>query len=223
MKQVEAKSKKSSHNQDRTVWIALTIFIGLILIMLIGYGIRVYLNQSYYNYKNVNGDEYKIVKVKEAGLIYYYMTVFDANNQGFIYNFRNHPKDLEDINLEPNLIEKLNRPGGIRKLYVTQDPELGNMTNSDSVQAIYSFEQILTGNAGMFHLDISNTYTTKFLNYNNPITCNNVNDTTAVIYVKVGDESKIYSENGCIIIQGRGANGVVRAGEKFAYSLLGVF
>ena len=208
--------------QNKNFWIILSVLICIALIFVIGYGIKLYLNNTYYNYNTKNG-EYKMGASKVGDVVFYHITVADDLNKQYTYSFRNHPKDLEDIYLEPSIVSQLNRPEGIRKLYVTQDPELANMTETDSVLGIVSFEQILTGNFGMYNLDLSNVYTVNYLNYITPVTCANVNDTTAVIYVKVGDETKIYSDNGCIIIEGRGGSGVLRASEKFAYSLLGVF
>ena len=51
----------------------------------------------------------------------------------------------------------------------------------------------------------------------------NVNRTIAVIYLKLGDENRIYSDGDCIIIEGKNTEGLIKSGEKFAYALLGVF
>ncbi|MBS3152139.1 hypothetical protein J4230_01880 [Candidatus Woesearchaeota archaeon] len=214
-------NKKRKKVEKKTLWVALVIFVVLILIILVGYFVRVYLSNGYYNYEGKNG-EYKIWKSKVGSVIFYHVSVFQED-QEYIYSFRNHPKDLEEIYLEPGLISELNRPKGIRKLYVTQDVELANMTDADSVLGIAAFEQMLTGNFGIYNLDISNVYNTSFENKTLPITCANVTNNIAVVYIKVGDETKVYSQYGCIIIEGRGGNGIIKAGEKFAYNLLGVF
>ena len=201
--------------------IIIVIIVVLILLGLGFYWFKFYLNNGYYNYKGLNG-EFKITKSKVGEVNFYHTSVF-VNEQEYIYSFRNHPQDLENIPLESGLISKLNRPKGVKGIYVTQDVDLANKTNSDSVLGINAFEQVLTGDSSLYNLRVGNTYTTNFSKEYLPITCNNVSTNFAVIYVKVGEESKIYSQGNCIVIEGRGVNGIVRAGEKFAYSLLGVF
>ncbi|MBI2148624.1 hypothetical protein HYU23_03005 [Candidatus Woesearchaeota archaeon] len=212
------KSKNKNGLFDNSwFWIIIIILAVTVFVASLVYWIK-FAGEAY---DGRNG-EYKITSSKVGNTIFYHVSV-DVNNNEYIYSFRNHPVDLEDIYLEPGLLAKLNRPDGLKIAYITQDIELANMTDSDSVLAIAAFEQILTGNFGIYNVPLINTYTENFVKSKRPINCTNVSDNVAVIYLRVGDETRVYSENDCIIIQGRGGNGLVRAAEKFAYYLIGVF
>lgn len=204
--------------KNLSIWIV-SIVIALIIIGLVFYWLKFSMNN--YNYQGANG-EYKIIKSKIGNVEFYHTSVF-VDEHEYIYTFRNHPEDLEDVSLEPGLIAKLNRPRGLMGIYVTQDVDLANKTDTNSVLAIASFEQVLTGDASLYKTAVVNTYTTNFEGRYLPINCNNVSNIAAVIYVKVGEQSRVYSQGDCIVIEGRGSDGIVRAGEKFAYSLLGIF
>jgi len=112
----------------------------------------------------------------------------------------------------------------MKTIYVTRDPELAVMTHQDSTLAMDSFKQMLNEkDVNIFDATIINGFT-NFSSQDVPvITCGNVSTKFAVIELKLGDENKVYSEGKCIIIQGRGGEGLLMAAEKFAYSLIRVF
>ena len=212
---------KTKITDNTYFWIVVVVVIALVLIGMVLYLVKALSDNTYYNYQGKSGN-YEITKSKVSDIIFYSISVFSDNTK-YIYSFRNHPKDLEDVYLDPNLDSKMNRPGGLKIIYITRDVELYNETNRDSLIAAANFEQVLGGTEGIFKMNMTNTYTTFFRNDLPVITCSNVTDTTAVIYLKLGEESKVYTEGDCVVIQGRGGSGLIRAAEKFAYYLLGVF
>ncbi len=216
-----ARKNLNKITDSTTFWFIVVLLVAFVLIGLGFYWFKVLNDRAYYNYEGKGGD-YQIGKSKVGNVVFYHISVFFEGKE-YIYSFRNHPKDLEDVYLEPDLDNKLNRPGGIRTLYVINDPELVNMTNGRSVIATVAFQQILGGEYGFYGLNVENAYTAFVNNGTEIITCDNVDDNTAVIYVKIGEETKVYSEDDCIIVQGRGQDGIIRAGEKFAYYLIGLF
>ncbi len=209
--------KKTKITDSTYFWFIIVIIIALVLIGMVLYWAKVLNDQSYYNYQGKSGI-YEITKSKVSNVIFYSITV-NARDITYIYSFRNHPEDLEEIYLEQDLYSKIKG----KNVYVVKDLELDNMTNRDSLIAAANFEQVLGGAEGIYNVNISNTYTSFSRKTLPVVNCSNVTINTAVIYLKIGDESKVYSENGCIIIQGRGGNGLLMAAEKFAYYLLGVF
>ncbi len=211
------KNKNSTNKTGFLIF--LIVLIGLVILGLIIYWFSFFLNQD--NYQGKNG-EYKIGASEVGNITFYEINVF-FDDINYIYSFRNHPKDLEDIYLEPNINLKLNRPKGTERVFVTRELDLGDRTSGKSVLAVAAFEQILTGDAAIYNVNVTNTYTSFVRELYPVITCNNVTDTRSVIYLKIGDENKIYSEGDCVVIQGRGADGLVMTSEKFAYHLLGVF
>jgi hypothetical protein len=208
-------------NKDTRLLVLIAI-LAVILLGLLLYWVKVLVIDGYYNYEGATGD-FLISRAKVGNLLIYQTSIF-VNNQEHIFFFRNHPKDVKDIYLEPNLEINLNRPNGTQKVYVTNDKELGSITSSDSVIAAGAFEQILSEpEANIYGLHTVDVYTDAERSGNVPITCANVTRENAVIYMKLGPENKVYSENECIVIQGTNGEGLIMAAEKFAYYLLGVF
>src|SRR3989344_3892702 len=142
-----------SEKKDSTsLWIAIIGFSLLILVVLSFFWVNYYSGNAH-DYEGKNG-KFNFHKLEVSGITFYQISAFFDGTE-YLYGFRNHPSDLEDIYLENNVYNKLNKD--------------------------------------------------------------------KVIYVKIGQESKIYSQNGCIIIEGKGTEDLIRVSEKFAYHLLGVF
>lgn len=225
MERKKIKSESKTVNVDYGSYLFLGFMIIILVLLVFGvYRLKTNLGTSY-DYQGEKGI-YKIDKNKVFNIEVYSIHV-TADGMEYIYSFRNHPSDLGEVSLEPNLIEKLNRPEGVKNLYVTRDLNLGEKTNHYDVVAASTFEQILgTGKAGLYRLNLKNAYT----NYKEgfpEITCNDVaNDNhTAVIYLRLGSGNKVYSNKNydCVIIEGKDADGLIKAGERFGYYLLGVF
>lgn len=202
-------------------WIGVCVVIGIVLLILVAFWVKVIYNLNSLDYEGKNGD-YDITKSRVGNVIFYHISVF-VDEHEYIYSFRNHPKDLEDVPLENNLQAYLNRPNKTDVVYFTVDYGLSEMTRAGSVLAGISFSQILDGDFAIYNIPVRSGYTSYVRDEVPVVDCGNVSSSVAVIYMKLGNESKIYSENECIIIQGRGEEGIIRAGEKFAYYLLGVF
>ena len=207
---------------DSTSFWGIVVVIIILFLILIGFYWFKFILGNSLNYEGKAG-EFKIRSSEVSGITFYHTSAFFEGIE-YIYSFRNHPEQLENIYLEDDLSLLLNRPNSTKVLYVTRDVDLGELTSGKSVLSTGAFEQILAGDAAIYEINISNTYTTEFGSRQIPtITCEDVNINDAVIYVRLSNESRIYSENECIIIEGAGADGLIRAGEKFAYYLIGVF
>lgn len=214
--------KKQTSGYGTYVFLAIMLII-LVLLVFSVYRLRRNISESY-NYQGKNG-LFLIDKGKIFNVDIYSIHAF-SNGVEYIYPFRNHPESLEDLPMEADLVNKLNSPNGTKILYVTRDTNLGKLTGNYDVVAAATFEQILSaGKAGLYRISIVNAYTEYKKEFKNAeITCNDADDETAVVYLKLGEENKIYSDKyGCVVIQGKDAEGLIQAGEKFGYYLLGVF
>ena len=169
---------------------------------------------------------------QQIGSVKFFMPHVFVDGREHIYNFRNKPHDLEDIPLEANLIYKLNRPGGIKDLFITKDINLSDQIGGKVSISIAPLLSILgRSDSGIYRVRITNTYTDH--NPGDPIAsvvdCSTVNlntkinKTIAVIYLKLEDENRIYSDGDCIVIEGKNTDGLIKSGEKFAYHLIGIF
>ncbi|MEK6955558.1 MAG: hypothetical protein AABW52_02780 [Nanoarchaeota archaeon] len=175
-----------------------------------------------YTYEGKKGD-YRI-DVSKIGNVTLYSAHVKKDNVEYIYHFRNKPEDLKNVYLEDNLLEKINRPQGVRNVYVTRDIEINVQTNNDVILAGAPFEAILgSADYSMYQIPLKNAYTTRIDERIPKITCKNVSPVDAVIYMRLGNETKVYSENECIIVQGTDADTLIKAGEKLGYYLIGAY
>ena len=129
---------------------------------------------------------------------------------------------MESLYLEDNIKE-----GVINKhwIYITQDPETAKETNQGSFIGLMEFGRILgTTRDGIYGINTKSALTKPEGNETiNIKTCSDIDSSTGIIYLKLGDENKIYLDNACVIIQGIDEKGLIMSSEKFAYHLLGVF
>ena len=195
-------------------WFSIFMVIILAVLVFVIYNLKSVSDDKENNYI-VNGTEYQIDKEKILDIDIYNIHIFSDGIE-YVYPFRNHPADLEQILMGENLTDKLNRPNGIKTLWVTRDVNLGPTTRNMDVVAAAAFEQILgTNQAGLYKLNIKNTYTTFYREGLATINCDDVDNNEAVIYIKLGLDTKVYSENDCIIIQGTNSTTLIQASEKF--------
>ena len=203
----------------------LLFIFSLIVLFLLGFTAATIISKSMddgYNYKSKNG-EYRI-DVTQIENITIYSPHVKRYNTEYIYRFRNKPEDLENLDLEEGIMNKLNRPSGLNLIYVTRDQDLNEKADNNVILAVAAFEPIL-GNEdyGLYQVKIKNVYTTQAKDIP-AVTCKGVSATDAVIYLKIGNETRVYSEdNGCVIIQGRNGDELIKAAEKFGYHLIGMF
>ena len=183
-------------------------------------------SKDYFIYKGANGDYRIDIFLTGNQTDYYVYSVSDD----ILYRIplRKKPQDVEAIPLEPNLLDKITRPSGTHRVYITQDPGTANKTAQYSILALIDIGKIL-GKAeyGIYKLNVQGALTMETPRSKEIalpiITCNTVNETVSVIYLTLGTENKVYSEKDCIIVEGKDTEGLTLAANKFAYYLLGVF
>ena len=182
--------------------------------------------QQFFVYNGVNG-AYRIDILKIGNQTDYFVYSVSEDIL-YLTPLRRRPQDVENVSLEKNLLRHLRKPSGTRKVYITQDYETPNKTGQFSFIALQDIGKIL-GRAtfGIYKLDVQAALTTsteRSVALDVPsITCQNVNRTTAVIYLTLGEENRVYSRDECIIVEGKDTEGLLRSATKFAYYLLGVF
>lgn len=203
------------HKND---WILIAMIAALIVLiagffLIAGYKV----DSGLIKYTNKNGEAYNFRADKVFNDTMYRVKIFGA----YDYSFVNSPFSVENISVEKDAELALNRPAGTSLIYITQDLEFLNKTGTDSVIAISEFSRIL-GNQdyGVFKMNVKAAFTSPESAKTTVASCANVSDTIAVIYVKEG-EDKIYTEKGCLIIQGTKED-IIKVADRFAYYLAGV-
>ena len=203
------------------------VIISIIVLLIVGIVGLYHINQDRITEDNVinwkgPGGIYKI-DIQKQGSMTVYVTTVSIQGKQMSYPLRYSPVDLQNISLQMGVLTELLDKKGV---YVTKDVDLINKTNGDSTIAAIEFGEILgSGQFGLYQKAVKSTYTTE-INSKEPmptITCSNVTNNIAVIYMKIGEQNKIYLDKNCIILEATNSENLIKVGEKLAYKLLGVF
>lgn len=212
----------------KTDWLIIGTALTLLLIVI---GVAYYAKtQSPANvlYYEGPGGTYRIDLVQHGTSLDYYVHAF-VDNTNYIVPFSKSPYDVENVTMQEDILQKLERPQGIRNLYITQDLDLGNKTQQDAIVALTELAKVL-GRAqfSVFKLPYHSAFTaaddrTQALKLP-VVTCANVTNEDAVIYLRLAAETRVTSdEHDCIIIQGPNGRELLRATYRFLYHALGLF
>lgn len=192
------------------------IVVSLIIVLIIGTLFMFFYQKIRYSdiYFTYNG--FDIQKVVDNNVPTYKIKFYFENNpQPFIIGFRNNPKDLENITIDKSIKDVLFKKG-VKELYVTMP------SNATSLSVIAATEiSKIVGNKYFFNLPTHGALAEP--NDKWPYkTCNDVLTNTSIILLKIAPETKIYSENGCIIIEGNNEYEIVRSANRLVLTLLNI-
>lgn len=163
---------------------------------------------DYYKYGN-----FEIQKIKDLsglkGAIY--KIKINVNNKDFYVYPRYEPKDTENISIEKDTKQKVIRQGK-EIVYLHVDKTQKN----------------LSVDIGLAGLEIKNFLDNPYL-YNIPVrfennskNCSDADEKTSVIFLKLGDETKIYQDKECVIVQGTTEEEIIRAADRLLFYILGI-
>ncbi len=232
-------TKKKNLKIDSNFFGNFRFVLGLLLVLLIIIGIFVFIlkavsDPTKYDYTTENGT-FHVTKDKINSVDIYSISVF-ADNIEYIHHFRHHPSELEDIYIEPGIKNLLNRPNGLKNLYITRPYYVDEKDAVNFVLAMSSFGQILgTSQAGIYKTPIVAAYTVETeeeyviddqgtKQFVPKAGCSNVDNETAVILLVITESTRVIPQYGkCIIVEGKNMDDLLKAAEKFGYHLLGVF
>ena len=200
-------------------WIIIAVII--LAILLVGFIFFMYEKnkKEALVYKGVNGEEYFFQEqVLGGNTTFYYIYIYVGKNE-YIYPFRYYPKELEDLDIDINLKNDILSKNWI---YVTQNLDTANKTQQQSFLGIMEVVRILgMANDGIYKKSVKNAFIEAYKN-EAVASCSDVSAINGVIYFKLGEKNKVYNDNGCVIIEGKDADGLMKSSEAFAYHLLGV-
>jgi hypothetical protein len=172
------------------------------------------LNKNKYN----NFDFYK-------GADGYWYTIVQKGNQPYQIPFYYHPRELEDITVEPGLRDKFfairDNNGSI---FITLDPDSSD--NKIVIAGVeiakitgkgYSLLNVPTRSA--FTKEPTNTTT----NVETPIvTCDYASNKTMVIWLVISNKNIVYSYDNCIRLEAKSYDDMIRVADRLMYHLLGI-
>ena len=184
----------------------LVLFIVLIIIFggfLIGIKIseRIKAKANTFEYK-----EFTVHKARLEGTIvdFYFIPIQVAGGVKTNLMFRTDPRELENLTVELNdsIFKK------IKRVWITTNPEY----DSDAIIAAGEIGRLTT------NVDITTGYAlTEEIGEFPKKTCEDATSTERVVDIRLGNQTKIYSEGNCIIVEAESNSGMIRAADKLAY------
>src|SRR3989344_4982366 len=162
-------------------------------------------NPNEYDY-----NDFKLQKTPTGWITWAY-----KDEQPYQLQLRHDPRNLENISVDPEIRDLvLSKPA----LATTIDP---NMTSRAVIGAI-DIANILGRRLGLYGIQVIGA-TTEFANNGTyVINCSDVQENLNVAVLKLGEETKVYLEDSCIILQGETEEDINRAADRFIYQILGV-
>ncbi len=193
-----------------------TIIIILLLLFIIGtFSVYLYQKNRYKQvYFDYNGFAVHKTTDKAGNNIYQTEIFLGDNPQPYLITTRYSPKDIEDIDVYNNLKEDLIK----KEIYITMD------SNSSAVSVLAATEiSKITGNMLLYNIPTHGALISPVEGKNNTIkTCEDVTQDQAIILLKQTDQSKIYSQDGCIIIEGKDEFDLIKVANRLILTLLGI-
>jgi len=144
-----------------------------------------------------------------------WLTEVQVDNTLFRIITRYSPNELEHINVEPGVYEKI---VGSKEIYFTVS---GNLS-SVSVLAITELGRIIGTRYGLLNIPSQAALTESDDNETLVKTCKDAVNGTGVIWFKLGNTTAAYSDQNCVIIQGTEEWDIVKAADRVTFGLLGI-
>mgnify|MGYP001601625895 CR=1 FL=1 len=180
---------------------------------------------STYTYLGVNGENYSFVKLKEGNVDIHQLTfygILKGEEKQYTIRLRYGPNELQDISGEDVRDLILNK----RLVYITQDLNLPELTNQASVLAIFEINSVLgTEDYNVFQIPRESTITNT--NSNNTKLqvkdCKDITKFIGVIKLQLGNTNRIYNNNGCVVLEAKSKEDIIRVTDKLILHLLELF
>ena len=201
--EIHEKSDKSS---TRNIILIVIIIIGLLILF---FSIR-YLYHPKTTEESYVYNGFKFTKISNL-----WLTEVQIGNTIFRITTRYSPNELEHINVEPGIYEKI---VGSKGIYFTVS---GNLS-SVSVLAITELGRIIGTRYGLLNIPSQAALTESDDNETLVKTCKDAVNGTGVIWFKLGNTTAAYSDQNCVIIQGTEEWDIVKAADRVTFGLLGV-
>jgi len=195
---------------EQKMALVLGIFIAIFLI----FAIVIYVTRNTGTYEYDNGyDTFIIQEIKDEEIEYSKIMIYLNGESNFKYlNLIYGPRQLEDIPVDFKRDDLLTK----ELIYITFDPGT-NLSSKGSVAAIELAKVI--SNKFLYDIPTEGATTSESNGY--PIiTCSDVNETTGVIYMKMSNQTEIYSKEGCIIMTGANEDDLIRSADKLGLILM---
>lgn len=215
---MEQEAKEVKQNQEKRVKI---LVYGLI-IALLAFGLFIFLNQKIIpgTYKYIHGmDTFEIRQIgtTEDGGITYRIKIFinDDSNPKYVYT-RHEPEEMIGLKLNPNVKQSIITK---KEAYVTINPNAG--LTGRTVIATLEIDKFLD-NAYLFQIPTKSAFTELYEDDPEHVikTCEDADSDTAIIWLKLGEETAIKDLNGCVVLEGQTEDDLIKLADGLVFYLL---
>lgn len=223
MNQKKRKEKKGKEKEEKSLSSTMTLGIGILLIAVVLASFFTYI--YYVKVIRPKMHQYNGFDFYKGDLVW--TTKIQVGDQLYVIPFYHHPKDLEDIPVEPKIEKKIQGLNVSGRLFITLDPDL----ESKAVVAAVELSRITGSRYKIYNIETHGALTrpsakSKADAINPIVTCsyanNQTNNQTLVVWLKLSDVNRIHSEGNCVILEGKTSEDLVRVTDRFVYRLLGV-
>ena len=128
---------------------------------------------------------------------------------------RNDPASLEDISVYGTLNTRIYDDEAV---FITIDPNAG-LSGKTTIAAL-EIDKVID-NEDIYGVPTYSAMTSEYGEYP-VITCADANDEYTVIYLTLGEETMVYTQDYCIIVQGVDEDDLIRAADRMVYNLMGI-
>lgn len=199
------------------IYVLIAITIIMIIFAVINFKKPILTNR--YIYTSPSGEQFQFIKNKIGDITHHTLTIYTIDKTGkhqYDTPFINDPYSLEDIKIFGDVKDKILDKQGI---FVTLDPD----SNSKSVLAAIEITRVIgTNDYGVFKIP-TQAATFKQTNTTFPyVNCANATKQIGVIYLFVGNETRIASLGECVVVEGKDYDELIKAADKLTLHLLGV-
>ena len=195
-------------DQAKAKWIIL-VFFAVLVVLFIFFLIRQQrlVNERFFDY---NG--YEVERTVEG----YKLTIYLNNAKEPVFlRIREDPREIDNISIGK---EVKNDILSKKQIYITIDPE-ENLTGVTTLAAL-ELDKVID-NPFLFNIPLNSAFTKENKNY--PIhTCDDVNETIGIIWLRLGKETRVYSDKGCVLVEAEREENLVKAANKLDLVLLGM-
>ena len=201
--------------------------VGILLCILVIVGLRFLFGTGFITINNLHNLN---IEGEESEINYIYngfsfiridpLWYTKVSAKGNIYNipFRFGPREVEHIPID---MQKFSA----KIVFLTMDPEL---TSRVAIAPI-EIGRILGNKYDLLNIPVKSALTKipegKLQDYNDTIikTCEDATEVEAVFLFISGNKTMVYEENNCVIIQGVSDDDIIKAADRLAYGIIGVF
>lgn len=167
-----------------------------------------------------NGDqEYEVTRVQDQLSVNYDLKIFVGKSQiPYIVTVRHDPNDLQKIPVDNGIRKKI---WDAKEVFLTINPNL-NLTGKTTIAAL-EIDKFFD-NKYFLNKPTKSAFTEIYAkDANHTIkTCKDAANSTAVVWLRTGAETKVFTEEGCVVVQGIDEDNMIRAADRLALYSIGI-